>query len=83
MSSLIVNITTSLTAAFHAQGDELVTTCWFNTSERENVTVGGFSFADEMCLNYVHYYPRTEALEICKSAVDEDDLISYFSDLKG
>lgn len=63
-------------------GDELVTTCWYDTRSRENATVGGFGFAEEMCLNYVHYFPRTEALEICKSSVDTDELKAYFGDLK-
>ena len=63
------------------QGDELITTCWYNTRGRKNATVGGFTFADEMCLNYIHYYPRTESLEICKSAVDEDALNEYFHNL--
>lgn len=59
-------------------GDELVTTCWYDTRQRANITLGGFSFADEMCLNYIHYYPRTESLEVCKSAVDLDALNDYF-----
>jgi len=33
---------------------------------------------DEMCVNYVHYYPRTQ-LELCKSHVDLDYLQKYFS----
>lgn len=26
----------------------------------ENATMGGFSIQDEMCVNYIHYYPATE-----------------------
>ncbi len=40
------------------QGDNLVTTCWHDTTSRSNVTLGGYGFGDEMCVNYVHYYPR-------------------------
>ncbi|KAK6481085.1 dopamine beta-hydroxylase [Huso huso] len=31
-----------------------------------------------MCVNYIHYYPRTE-LELCKSAVDYGYLQKYFA----
>ena len=54
-----------------------MTTCWYSTRDRENVTLGGYGFADEMCVNYVHYYPKV-ALEICKSSVDESALDEYF-----
>ena len=43
-----------------APGDALLTTCTYSTLDRSNVTLGGFSFAEEMCVNYVHYYPRGE-----------------------
>jgi hypothetical protein len=33
---------------------------------------------EEMCANYIHYYPRTQ-LELCKSHVDADYLQKYFS----
>lgn len=55
-----------------------MTTCWYDTRRKTNATVGGFTFEDEMCLNYIHYYPRTEDLEICKSSVDPDALDTYF-----
>lgn len=38
---------------------------------------GGFSIMEEMCVNYVHYYPLTE-LELCKSAIDQGYLQRYF-----
>ncbi|KAJ8300513.1 hypothetical protein KUTeg_022032 [Tegillarca granosa] len=41
-------------------GDALITTCEDSTLDRENVTVGGFSISQEMCVNYVHYYPRCD-----------------------
>uniref|UniRef100_A0A673MRP8 Dopamine beta-hydroxylase n=1 Tax=Sinocyclocheilus rhinocerous TaxID=307959 RepID=A0A673MRP8_9TELE len=60
------------------QGDALVTKCTYNTEDRDKVTVGGFGIMEEMCINYVHYYPRTQ-LELCKSHVDTDYLQKYFS----
>ena len=62
-------------------GDALVTRCYYDTSDRDNVTLGGFSFTEEMCVNYVHYYPRVD-LEVCKSSIAKDDLDKYFETLK-
>ncbi|KAG2470030.1 DOPO hydroxylase, partial [Polypterus senegalus] len=42
------------------------------------VLPGGFGIMEEMCVNYVHYYPHTE-LELCKSAVDNGYLQKYFA----
>ncbi|XP_045326225.1 dopamine beta-hydroxylase [Leopardus geoffroyi] len=58
-------------------GDVLVTSCTYNTEDRELATVGGFGILEEMCVNYVHYYPQTE-LELCKSTVDPGSLRGYF-----
>ncbi|XP_053655726.2 dopamine beta-hydroxylase [Cherax quadricarinatus] len=59
-------------------GDALITTCEHSTVTRTNVTVGGFAISDEMCVNYIHYYPKVE-LEVCKSSIDSATLISYFN----
>lgn len=58
-------------------GDALLTTCWFDSMDKSNVTLGGFSISDEMCVNYVHYFPRVD-LEVCKSSVSWHALASYF-----
>ncbi|KAJ1523754.1 hypothetical protein ONE63_001587 [Megalurothrips usitatus] len=58
-------------------GDALVTTCTYDTRARPNVTLGGFSIQDEMCVNYIHYYPKVD-LEVCKSSVSDASLQSYF-----
>ncbi|XP_068104131.1 dopamine beta-hydroxylase [Hyperolius riggenbachi] len=58
-------------------GDLLITSCLYNTEDRSGATLGGFSITDEMCVNYVHYYPHTE-LELCKSHVDPGFLQKYF-----
>ncbi|XP_060931271.1 dopamine beta-hydroxylase [Limanda limanda] len=59
-------------------GDVLITKCTFNTEDRSGPTVGGFSITDEMCVNYIHYYPRTQ-LELCKTHVDPGYLQKYFN----
>ncbi|XP_041108248.1 DBH-like monooxygenase protein 1 homolog isoform X2 [Polyodon spathula] len=47
-------------------GDHLVTECKYNTIDRTNVTLGGLSTRDEMCLSYLLYYPRIN-LTRCES----------------
>lgn len=42
------------------------------------VPQGGFGILEEMCVNYVHYYPQSQ-LELCKSAVDPGFLHRYFN----
>ncbi|KAL5011858.1 hypothetical protein ScPMuIL_010409 [Solemya velum] len=63
-------------------GDSLITTCEDTTLDRQNMTFGGFSIRDEMCVNYVHYYPRVE-LEVCKSSIATQDLKNYFKFMHG
>ncbi|XP_021507619.1 dopamine beta-hydroxylase [Meriones unguiculatus] len=58
-------------------GDVLITSCTYNTEDRKLATVGGFGILEEMCVNYVHYYPLTQ-LELCKSTVDAGYLQKYF-----
>ena len=62
-------------------GDALVTTCYYDTRGYVNATMGGFSIQDEMCVNYIHYYPATN-LELCKSSVSEKTLADYFEFMK-
>uniref|UniRef100_H3D6P9 Dopamine beta-hydroxylase n=1 Tax=Tetraodon nigroviridis TaxID=99883 RepID=H3D6P9_TETNG len=59
-------------------GDVLITKCTFNTEDRSKPTVGGFGIMEEMCVNYVHYYPRT-MLELCKTHVDMGYLQKFFN----
>lgn len=59
------------------RGDVLITSCTYNTENRTLATVGGLGISEEMCVNYVHYYPQTQ-LELCKSAVDDGFLQKYF-----
>ena len=58
-------------------GDSLVTTCRYDTRNRSNMTLGGFAISEEMCVNYIHYYPKID-LEVCKSSIDTRILTDYF-----
>ncbi|KAK0406278.1 hypothetical protein QR680_018475 [Steinernema hermaphroditum] len=67
---------------FHKQkrilpGDTLMTTCVFETRNRSSFTWGGYGIEDEMCVNYIHYYPAMD-VEVCKSAIDNSTLHNFF-----
>nr|CAD7448509.1 unnamed protein product [Timema bartmani] len=62
-------------------GDALITTCWYQTTGRTNITMGGYAISDEMCVNYVHYYPKVD-LEVCKSSISNNALDTYFRFLR-
>ncbi|XP_077989863.1 DBH-like monooxygenase protein 1 homolog [Glandiceps talaboti] len=49
-------------------GDNLVLECTYNTESRTGMTYGGLSTREEMCLNYLYYYPRIP-LTRCDSAI--------------
>uniref|UniRef100_A0A914CZH4 Copper type II ascorbate-dependent monooxygenase C-terminal domain-containing protein n=1 Tax=Acrobeloides nanus TaxID=290746 RepID=A0A914CZH4_9BILA len=59
-------------------GDVLSTTCVYETLDKKNWTWGGYGIEDEMCVNYIYYYPASE-VEVCKSAVDNSTLHKFFS----
>lgn len=61
-----------------APGDALIHYCLYDTRERFNITLGGYATTDEMCVTYLHYYPRID-LEVCKSSVDSAALEQYFA----
>ncbi|XP_037094881.1 DBH-like monooxygenase protein 1 [Pollicipes pollicipes] len=50
-------------------GDQLLLECVYDTRQRGNVTFGGLSAENEMCLAFVSYYPRVP-LTICWSSPD-------------
>jgi dopamine beta-monooxygenase len=58
-------------------GDAIINVCRYDTTKRTNITLGGFSISDEMCVNYIHYYPKIN-LEVCKSSIDTQYLRAYF-----
>lgn len=62
-------------------GDALVNHCVYATLDRSNITLGGYGIRDEMCVSYIHYYPRVD-LEVCKSSVDTGFLHRYFGHLQ-
>jgi hypothetical protein len=48
-------------------GDRLITTCtWDATTNRRDIT-GGHSSEEEMCLNFIEYYPAINSLSTCVS----------------
>nr|XP_027199073.1 dopamine beta-hydroxylase-like [Dermatophagoides pteronyssinus] len=62
-------------------GDALINVCRYDTRKRTRMTFGGYGISDEMCVNYLHYYPRSN-LEVCKSSIDTDHLMKYFETMR-
>jgi dopamine beta-monooxygenase len=62
-------------------GDAILNTCEFNTVKRDRMTLGGYAITDEMCVNYIHYYPVSK-IEVCKSSIKEEFLQGFFNKLK-
>ncbi|EYC18682.1 hypothetical protein Y032_0026g1309 [Ancylostoma ceylanicum] len=58
-------------------GDVLSTTCVYETLNKNVMTLGGYGIEDEMCVNYIYYFPASE-VEVCKSAVDNTTLHNFF-----
>ena len=63
------------------RGDMILHTCIYNTESRANMTFGGYGISDEMCVNYMHYYPRS-GLELCKTSVTDEALKGFFNTMK-
>jgi len=46
-------------------GDTLITTCTYDSTNRTTITRGGFPTTSEMCFNYVGYYPKQLGFRSC------------------
>jgi len=49
------------------QNDLISTTCIYNSMNRQNTTRGGFASSDEMCFNFVFFYPKELGPRVCIS----------------
>ncbi|GIL73428.1 hypothetical protein Vretifemale_3547 [Volvox reticuliferus] len=49
-------------------GDELITTCTWDSRSRTNITRFGETTDDEMCFNFLLYYPRMPSIDMCITA---------------
>ncbi len=58
-------------------GDELLLECGYDTSDRSNLTFGGLSTREEMCLAFVLYYPRSELAD-CRSLPTPESVLAAF-----
>ena len=59
-------------------GDTLIAQCTYDTSAAEKVSYGGQSSSEEMCINYVYYYPRKPAFSHCFSSHVPQQLEGWF-----
>jgi hypothetical protein len=47
------------------QGDRFFTKCVYNSLGRVNETRGGLPSSEEMCFNFLSYYPKKNGPEFC------------------
>jgi len=63
-------------------GDELIVDCWYDSSDRANVTVGGESSRKEMCVAGFLYYPAIDGGVGGGAMKSADALMQWASDAK-
>ncbi|EDV25400.1 uncharacterized protein TRIADDRAFT_55459 [Trichoplax adhaerens] len=61
-------------------GDTMSVTCVYKTKNRTKLTLGGLSTKEEMCLNYVFYYPKID-LSACSTQPAYEALGPYLAKL--
>ncbi|XP_066019013.1 LOW QUALITY PROTEIN: DBH-like monooxygenase protein 1 [Pocillopora verrucosa] len=48
-------------------GDEMIHYCKYNSMDRDQLTKGGIASREEMCLDFLFYYPRVPKIKLCQS----------------
>ncbi|CAM9565748.1 unnamed protein product [Lampetra fluviatilis] len=54
-------------------GDFIITECLYNSKDKATTTTGGLSTQEEMCLGFLHYYPKVNVSQ-CLSVVNMTEL---------
>jgi len=65
-------------------GDDIIHYCKYDSMDRDQLIRGGGSTRDEMCLNYLVYYPRIPSLRYCGTSFYEPSfklLDKYFDNV--
>ncbi len=64
------------------KGDEISISCVYNTEKIQNgFTVGGLGTHDEMCIDFIWYYPRNKDYAACFQIVDYSEWYNFFDNL--
>ncbi|KAJ3271672.1 hypothetical protein HDV01_006451 [Terramyces sp. JEL0728] len=51
-------------------GDRLITNCTYDTTKDQSPVLGGHSTFEEMCLNFLEYYPAMPEFRLCSQVPD-------------
>lgn len=62
--------------------DEVFVKCVYNTEDKDTFTVGGLGTQDEMCLDFLWYYPRQENVYECDSEISGENWYFFFDYLE-
>lgn len=60
--------------------DEIINSCVYSTKDRDSTTLGGLGTYDEMCLNFIWYYPRNTKYVACYDQTSVDEWIKLFTE---
>lgn len=63
------------------EDDELLLSCVYNSEYSDKFVLGGLGTDDEMCLNFLWYYPRSSASAQCFSFLPTESWIGLFDNL--
>ncbi|CAL4081006.1 unnamed protein product, partial [Meganyctiphanes norvegica] len=58
-------------------GDFFLNECVYDSKSRPNITFGGFSTQEEMCITFLSYYPKIN-LAMCGSEPTRENLFDHF-----
>lgn len=61
-------------------GDSFIAQCTYNTTERAYLITGGQSTFEEMCVNFIFYYPRIPTMNWCGTFHLTDDHDQWFEE---
>ncbi|KAJ3319698.1 hypothetical protein HDV06_006114 [Boothiomyces sp. JEL0866] len=51
-------------------GDRFITNCTYDTTKDKTMVLGGHSTFEEMCLNFLEYYPAMDGFSVCTQIPD-------------
>lgn len=62
-------------------GDAISLVCHYNTDDRDSSTFGGLGTFDEMCLNFIWYYPSNPKIDGCYDSLSGAEWFKWFASL--
>lgn len=61
------------------KGDEILVSCVYNTEDRSQFTFSGLGTKQEMCLNFIVYHPKSDAIFECQNDIAVDEWLRFYA----